>query len=171
MGLGLLGGTAARTLSGLGFSVAGWARSPRAIDGVECFHGADGLAPFLARTDILVVLLPLTRDTRHIVGRDALYALPRGARLVNCGRGGTVDEDALLAALNDGQISEATLDVFEREPLPSDHPFWGMDNVLVLPHTGSIAIPEVSAKDVVENIRRIRTGQPLLNVVDRAKGY
>lgn len=171
MGLGLLGGTAARTLAGLGFSVSGWARSPHAIEGVECFHGAAGLAPFLARTDILVVLLPLTRETRHIVGRDALYALPRGARLVNCGRGGTVDEDALLAALNDGQIGEATLDVFETEPLPADHPFWGMDNVLVLPHTGSIAIPEISARDVVENIRRVRAGEPLLNVVDRTKGY
>ncbi len=171
MGLGLLGGTAARTLAGLGFNVAGWARSPHTIDGVECFHGAPGLAPFLARTDILVVLLPLTKETRHIVGRDALYCLPRGAKLVNCGRGGTVDEAALLAALEDGHIAEATLDVFEQEPLPPDHPFWGMEQVLVLPHTGSIAIPEISARDVVDNIRRVRAGQPLLNVVDRVKGY
>jgi glyoxylate/hydroxypyruvate reductase A len=171
MGLGLLGGTAATTLAGLGFSVCGWARSPHAIDGVECFHGAAGLGDFLARTDILVVLLPLTKDTRHIVGRDALYRLPRGAKVINCGRGGTVDEAALLAALDDGQIGEATLDVFEQEPLPKDHPFWGMENVLVLPHTASIAIPEVAAKDVVENIRRVRAGAALLNIVDRAKGY
>jgi len=171
MGLGLLGGAAARTLAGLGFNVAGWARSRHAIEGVECFHGPAGLAPFLARSEILVVLLPLTAETRHIVGRDALYRLPRGARLVNCGRGGTVDEAALLAALEDGQIAEATLDVFEQEPLPPDHPFWGMDQVLVLPHTGSIAIPEISARDVVENIRRVHAGAPLLNVVDRARGY
>jgi len=171
MGLGLLGGTAARTLAGLGFAVAGWARSPHAIDRVECFHGAAGLGAFLARTDILVVLLPLTGDTRHIVGRDVLYRLPRGAKLVNCGRGGTVDEAALLDALRDGQIAEATIDVFEQEPLPPEHPFWGMEQVLVLPHTGSIAIPEISARDVVENIRRVRAGEPLLNIVDRARGY
>jgi glyoxylate/hydroxypyruvate reductase A len=171
MGLGLLGGTAAKTLAGLGFSVRGWARSAHVIDGVECFHGAAGLGDFLSKTDILVVLLPLTRDTRHIVGRDALYRLPRGAKVVNCGRGGTVDEDALLAALRDGQVGEATLDVFEVEPLPKDHPFWGMENVLCLPHTASIAIPEIAAKDVVENIRRVRAGEPFLNIVDRAKGY
>ncbi len=171
MGLGLLGGSAARMLAGMGFALAGWARSPHTIDGVECFHGAAGYGDFLARTDILVVLLPLTKETRHIVGRDALYKLPRGAKLVNCGRGGTVDEDALLAALRDGQISEATLDVFETEPLPREHPFWGMENVLCLPHTASIAIPEISAKDVVENIRRVRAGEPFLNIVDRAKGY
>ncbi|MBV8776180.1 MAG: glyoxylate/hydroxypyruvate reductase A, partial [Alphaproteobacteria bacterium] len=123
------------------------------------------------RTEILVCLLPLTRETRHIVGRDVLYRLPHGAKLVNCGRGGTVDEAALLDALNDGQIAEATLDVFESEPLPAEHPFWGMDNVLVVPHIGSIAVPEVAARDVVENIRRLATGEPLLNIVDRARGY
>jgi glyoxylate/hydroxypyruvate reductase A len=171
MGLGLLGGAAARALAGLGFAVAGWARSPHRIEGVECFHAAAGLDPFLARTEILVVLLPLTRETRHIVGRDALYRLPRGAKLINCGRGGTVDEVALLAALEDGQIAEATLDVFEEEPLPPEHPFWGMEQVLVLPHTASIAIPEISSRDVVENIRRVRAGEALLNIVDRTTGY
>jgi glyoxylate/hydroxypyruvate reductase A len=171
MGIGMLGGAAARMLSGIGFPVAGWGRSPRTIDGVETFHGAAGLAPFLARTEILVCLLPLTRETRHIVGRDALYQLPRGAKLIKCGRGGTVDEAALLAALEDGQIAEATLDVFENEPLPPDHPFWTMDQVLVLPHTASIAVPEIAARDVVENIRRLKTGQALLNIVDRRRGY
>jgi glyoxylate/hydroxypyruvate reductase A len=171
MGIGMLGGAAARMLAGIGFSVAGWGRSQRTIEGVETFHGAAGLAPFLARTEILVCLLPLTRETRHIVNRDALYQLPRGAKLINCGRGGTVDEAALLAAIKDGQIAEATLDVFETEPLPADHPFWAMEEVLVVPHIGSIAVPEVAARDVVENIRRLRTGQPLLNIVDRARGY
>ena len=171
MGIGMLGGAAARMLASIGFPVAGWGRSPRAIDGVETFHGAAGLAPFLARSEILVCLLPLTSETRHIVGRDALYRLPRGAKLVNCGRGGTVDEAALLTALEDGQIAEATLDVFESEPLPPEHPFWTMDQVLVVPHIGSIAVPEVAARDVVENIRRLRAGQSLLNIVDRARGY
>jgi glyoxylate/hydroxypyruvate reductase len=158
-------------LTGIGFPVTGWGRSPRTIDGVETFHGAAGLSTFLARTDILVTLLPLTAETRHIVDRDVLYQLPRGAKLINCGRGGTVDEAALLAALADGQIAEATIDVFETEPLPADHPFWGMEQVLVLPHIASIAVPEVAARDVVENIRRLRSGQTLLNIVDRARGY
>jgi glyoxylate/hydroxypyruvate reductase A len=171
MGIGMLGGAAARMVSSIGFPVAGWGRSSRTIDGVETFHGPGELAPFLARTEILVCLLPLTRATRHIVNRDVLYQLPRGAKLVNCGRGGTVDEAALLAALEDGQIAEATLDVFETEPLPPTHPFWRMDQVLVVPHIGSIAVPEIAARDVVENIRRLRTGQPLLNIVDRARGY
>jgi len=171
MGIGLLGGAAARMLAGIGFPVAGWGRSPRTIEGVETYHGAAGLAPFLARTDILVCLLPLTRETRHIVGRDVLYGLPRGAKLINCGRGGTVDETALLEALRDGQIGEATIDVFEEEPLPAEHPFWGMENVLVLPHIASIAVPEIAARDVVENIRRLRAGEKLLNIVDRARGY
>jgi glyoxylate/hydroxypyruvate reductase len=171
MGIGMLGGAAARMLASIGFPVAGWGRSPRAIEGVETFHGPEGLGPFLARTEILVCLLPLTPETRHIVNRDVLYRLPRGAKLVNCGRGGTVDETALLAALEDGQIAEATLDVFETEPLPPEHPFWGMNQVLVVPHIGSIAVPEIAARDVVENIRRLRAGQPLLNIVDRARGY
>jgi glyoxylate/hydroxypyruvate reductase A len=171
MGIGLLGGAAARMLQSIGFPVAGWGRSPRTIDGVETFHGAAGLGPFLARTEILVCLLPLTPETRYLVNRDVLYQLPRGAKLVNCGRGGTVDEAALLGALNDGQIAEATLDVFETEPLPANHPFWQMDNVLVLPHTASIAVPEIAARDVIENIRRLATGEPLLNIVDRTRGY
>ena len=171
MGIGLLGGAAARMLSAIGFPVAGWGRSPRTIEGVETYHGAAGLAPFLARSEILVCLLPLTRETRHIVGRDVLYGLPRGAKLVNCGRGGTVDEAALIAALDDGQISEATVDVFETEPLPADHKFWGMEQVLVLPHIASIAVPEIAARDVVENIRRLRAGEKLLNIVDRERGY
>jgi len=171
MGIGLLGGGAARMLASIGFRVAGWGRSPRTIEGIETYHGPERLAPFLARTEILVCLLPLTRETRHIVNRDALYALPRGAKLVNCGRGGTVDEAALLTALQDGQIAEATLDVFETEPLPETHPFWRMDQVLVLPHIASIAVPEIAARDVVENIRRLHQGLPLLNIVDRARGY
>jgi glyoxylate/hydroxypyruvate reductase len=171
MGIGLLGGAAARMLAGIGFPVAGWGRSPRTIDGIETYHGREGLVPFLARTDILVCLLPLTAETRHIVDRDVLYGLPRGAKVVNCGRGGTVDEAALLAALHDGQIAEATIDVFEEEPLPPESPFWGMEQVLVLPHIASIAVPEIAARDVVENIRRLRAGQPLLNIVDRERGY
>lgn len=171
MGLGVLGGAAARFVAALGFPVAGWSRSAKTISGVECFHGAHGLAPFLARSDILVVLLPLTRETRAFVGREVFDRLPRGAKFISCGRGGTVVEADLLEALGSGQIAEATLDVFAAEPLPPDHPFWGMEQVLVTPHCASAALPEVAAREVVENLRRLRSGEPLLHRVDRRRGY
>jgi glyoxylate/hydroxypyruvate reductase A len=171
MGLGRLGSAAARTLALLGFPTIGWSRTPRTIEGVESHHGSAGLAPFLAQTDILVVLLPLTATTRGIVDRAALDLLPRGACLVNCGRGGTVDEAALLAAIEDGQIAAATLDVFATEPLPAEHAFWRMEQVTITPHVASIAIPDVASAAVVENIRRLRAGMPLVNLVDRARGY
>ncbi len=170
MGLGTLGGAAAQFLAGLGFAVAGWSRSPKRIFGVSCFHGPEDLHPFLARSDILVVLLPLTAETRGIVGRDLLYRLPRGAKLVSCGRGPTIVEEDLVEALGSGQIAEATLDVFAEEPLPPDHPFWGMEQVLVTPHVASFAVPEIAARDVVENIRRLGAGEPLLHRVDRTRG-
>ena len=171
MGLGTLGGAAARFLASLGFRVAGWSRSPKSIPGVSCCHGADALPPFLAGSDILVVLLPLTPETRGLLGRDLLYRLPRGAKLVSCGRGPTIVEEDLVEALNSGQIAEATLDVFATEPLPADHPFWGMEQVLMTPHVASFAIPEIAARDVVENIRRLHAGEPLLHLVERDRGY
>ncbi len=171
MGLGLLGGGAARCLAEQGFDVAGWSRSPKRIPGVSSFTGRDSLASFLARTDILVNLLPLTAATRGLLDRDLLYLLPRGARLVSCGRGETVVEADLLRALEEGQIAGATLDVFAEEPLPAEHPFWAMEGVLITPHCASAAIPEIAAKSVVENIRRLRAGKPLLHRVDRRRGY
>lgn len=171
MGLGVLGRAAARFVAGLGFPVAGWSRSPKSIPGVSSFYGPQGLAPFLAATDILVVLLPLTAGTRALVGREIFDRLPRGAKLVSCGRGPTIVEEDLLKALRSGQIAEATLDVFAAEPLPSDHPFWGMEQVLITPHCASSAQPEIAAREVVENIRRLRSGEPLLHRVDRGRGY
>jgi glyoxylate/hydroxypyruvate reductase A len=171
MGLGVLGGPAARTLAELGFPVKGWARSQRTIPGVETFSGGDGLLPFLAGLDILVSLLPATPQTAGLVDRRVFHGLPRGAKFINCGRGSTVNEPDLIAALRDGQIAEATLDVAEIEPLPQDHPFWDMEQVMITPHLASIAVPETASVDVVENIRRLGTGEPLLNLVDRQRGY
>ncbi len=171
MGLGNLGATAASELARQGFKVAGWARSPKAIEGVESFHGPAGLAPFLARTEILAVMLPLTPQTDGLLDAKALAMLPRGAKIINVGRGRLVDEDALIAAIRSGQIAEATLDVFRTEPLPADSPLWDFDQVLVTPHLASVAIPRTAARQVAENLRRVKAGEPLINVVDPQRGY
>lgn len=171
LGLGELGLAAARACTALGFPVQGWTRSPREVPGIETFHGEDGLAAMLARTDILVCLLPLTPQTRGIVNARTLALLPRGAFLLNPARGGHVVADDLLAALDSGHVAAAALDVFEPEPLPADHPFWAHPHVLVTPHAASITIPSSAAPQVVDNIRRAREGQPLINLVDFATGY
>ena len=171
MGLGNLGAMAAHELARQGFRVAGWARSPKNLEGIESFHGQDGLAPFLARSEIVVVMLPLTPETDGILGAKALAQLPRGAKLVNVGRGNLIDEKALIACLHSGQIAEATLDVFQIEPLPAESALWGFDQVLVTPHLASVAIPRTAARQVAENLRRLSSGEPLLNVVDPGRGY
>jgi glyoxylate/hydroxypyruvate reductase A len=171
MGLGNLGAMAAQELVRQGFKVSGWARSPKRIDGLESFHGKDGLAPFLAKSEILVVMLPLTPETDGLLDAKALAKLPHGAKLINVGRGRLVDEDALIAALRSGQIAEATLDVFREEPLPADSPLWEFDQVLVTPHLASVAIPRTASRQVAENLRRLQNGEPLHNVVDPQRGY
>ncbi len=171
LGLGELGTAAARTLAELNFAVAGWSRRPKALDGIETFAGADGLHPFLARTDILVCLLPLTTETRGIIDARALAALPRDATLINVARGGHVVDDDLLAALDSGQLGRAVLDVFNTEPLPAEHPYWTHPRVVVMPHVAAETDPATATAQVVENLRRLRAGEPLRNVVDRAAGY
>ncbi|WP_417516342.1 2-hydroxyacid dehydrogenase [Minwuia sp.] len=171
MGLGELGGDAARHLAILGFDTAGWSRSPKKVDGVTCFSGADGLPDFLARTEILICLLPLTEQTRGIVDRKLLSGLPRGATFINGGRGGHVVEEDLLAMLDEGHVSEATLDVFQTEPLPEDSPFWKHPQVTVTPHIAAFSDPRALVEQVVENIRRDQAGQPLINRVDPDRGY
>lgn len=171
LGLGELGTPAAEALAGMGYAVTGWARSAKAIPGVRCLHGRAGLEQALAETDTLVVLLPLTPDTRGLLGARELALLPRGANLINAGRGPVIDEPALLAALGSGQVGEATLDVFETSPLPPGHPFWGMENVFITPHLASITVPEAAAQDVAESIRRVMRGQAPLHQVDAGRGY
>ncbi|BAF89463.1 putative dehydrogenase [Azorhizobium caulinodans ORS 571] len=171
MGLGELGATAAHEIARFGYPVKGWSRTPKALPGIECHHGLEALPQFLAQTDILVVMLPLTPETRHIVNAERLAMLPKGAKFINVARGPIVDEPALVAALQSGHISEASLDVFEEEPLPEASPLWGMDNVLITPHLASIALPRSAAAQIAENIRRIRAGQPVLNRVDPSRGY
>lgn len=171
MGLGVLGQDAGAKLAALGFPVAGWSRTPKAVPEVESFAGDAMLPAFLARTDILVCLLPLTPATKGILNRHTLSLLPRGACVINAARGGHVVDADLLGALDSGQIAHATLDVFNEEPLPPEHPFWTHPAVTVTPHIASVTEPESAAARVAENIRRLRAGAPLLDLVDRRAGY
>ena len=171
LGLGELGSPAAKALADLGFDVRGWSRSAKTIEGVKCSAGLDTLDGFLTEIEILVVMLPLTADTRGLLDGRRLSLLPQGAKLINTSRGAVVDEAALIGALQFGQIAEATLDVFTVEPLPADHVFWRMDNVLITPHLASITVPETAAREVAESIRRVRAGLPPLHQIDPRRGY
>lgn len=171
MGLGVLGSAVLGKLRGFGFPCAGWSRSPRDLEGIDCYSGEDALAAFLARTDILVCLLPLTESTRGILDRRLFEALPRGAALINVGRGGHLVQDDLLGALDAGRLSAAILDVTEPEPLPPEHPLWTHPRVVVTPHIAAETQPETAVDAVLDNIRRHRRGEPLVGLVDRERGY
>jgi glyoxylate/hydroxypyruvate reductase A len=171
LGLGDLGRDAARALVGLGFAVAGWGRRPRELPGIALFTGAGGLAALLARTDILVNLLPLTDDTRGILDAAALSQLPAGASLINVARGGHVVEADLLRALDDSHLAHAILDVFAEEPLPADHPFWRHPRVTVLPHVAAYSDARSGAAIVAANVARFRAGEPVEHLVDWSAGY
>lgn len=171
LGLGELGLSAARALTGLGFDVAGWSRGPREVEGVTCFHGADGLQALLARTDILVCLLPLTEETEDILNAKLFDALPRGAQLINVARGRHLVDADLIAALDRGQLAHATLDVFRQEPLPASHPFWTHSRIDVTPHCSALTNPVTAAGAIAANILRHREGLPLHGLVDIRRGY
>jgi glyoxylate/hydroxypyruvate reductase len=176
LGLGELGRDSAEVLARIGFQVAGWSRSPKSVPGIECFHGAQGLAPFLARTDILVALMPLTDETRGILNRKLFTGLARNGVLgkpvvINAGRGGLQVEADLLSALDDGTLGGATLDVFETEPLPPSSPLWSHPAVTITPHNAADSSPGAIAEDIASQILAYEAGKPLRNVVDRKKGY
>ena len=171
LGLGVLGADAAAHLCALEFDVAGWSRSAKALDGIESFHGTDGLAAFLARTEILVNLLPLTPETTGIINAENLSQLPKGAVVINAARGPHVVDDDLIRALDDCHIAAATLDVFHTEPLPADHPFWAHPKINITPHAASLTVQETAAVAIADNIRRIRAGEPPAPIVDPETGY
>lgn len=171
LGLGVLGEALSRKLVDFGFSVAGWSRTRRHLEGVTSFAGAAEMTDFLGRCDILVCLLPLTPETRGILNADLFAKLPRGARLVNVGRGAHLNQEDLLAALESGQLSAVMLDVTTPQPLPSDHPLWRDPRVLITPYVASMTQPETAVEVVLDNLRRYRSGEPLVGLVDRARGY
>jgi glyoxylate/hydroxypyruvate reductase len=176
MGLGVLGSDAARKLRLVGFDVAGWSRTRKALDGLATFVGPDELDPFLARSDILVCLLPLTPATRGMLNAKLFRRLPRDGRLggpvvINAARGGLQVERDLLSCLDDGTLRGATLDVFEEEPLPADSLLWTHPAVTVTPHNAAMSHPESIGAQVAAQIRRFEAGAPLDNVVDRRLGY
>ena len=171
MGMGALGSHVAPKLVNLGFQVASWSRSLKAVEGVTSFHGDEHLDGFLRICNILVCLLPLTPQTRGIINRRTLSLLPRGAYLINAGRGAHVVDDDLLHALDSDWLAGATLDVFNEEPLPPDHPFWTHPKVTVTPHNAADSIPAHVAPQIVDNIRRLQNGQPILRLGDYARGY
>jgi len=171
LGLGELGGDAARALSALHFNVLGWSRSPKMIDGVTCLHGSDGFDEIVARSQTLICLLPLTAETEGILNADVFARMPAGSVVINCARGGHVVDEELLASLENGHLSRAVLDVFHHEPPDRTHPFWTHPKVTMTPHMASLTVPQSAARYMADNIRRVERGQPPLNVIDLNKGY
>lgn len=171
LGLGELARAVLARLQGLGFRLSGWSRTLRNIPGVDCHAGMAALPAFLAGCDILVCLLPLTAETRGILCRDLFAALPRGAALVNVGRGGHLVQQDLLQALEDGWLSAAILDVAEPEPLPAGHPFWTHPRIWLTPHIASMTQPETAVESVLANLERYARGERMTGLVDRAQGY
>jgi glyoxylate/hydroxypyruvate reductase A len=171
MGLGVLGGEVATRLTANGFSVRGWSVRQKNIAGVHCYAGTEAQAAFTDGLRCLICLLPLTNETKSILNSRLFERLAKGAAVINAGRGGHLVEADLLAALDNGQLGGAMLDVFDEEPLPSSHLFWRNNRILITPHVAAISDAESGAPIIAANIRRALSGEPLLNVVDRFRGY
>ena len=171
LGLGTLGTACGIALKRLGFNVRGWSRREKRVDGIICFYGDDQVDSSLMDADIVVLLLPDTPLTQNILNQHTLNLLKRGAFVLNPGRGPLIDDDALLAALDSGQIEHATLDVFRIEPLPKNHQYWSNNKVTVIPHKASETRPKTASQVIAMNIERAENGQELLYLVDRENGY
>jgi glyoxylate/hydroxypyruvate reductase A len=171
LGLGKLGVPVLRALRQLGFPVRGWSRTPKDLPGVETFAGMDTLDAFLAGTQVLVSLLPLTPDTTHLLDRARLSKLPAGAYLINVARGAQVAEPDLLALIRAGHIAGATLDVFRNEPLPAPHPFWSEPRITITPHVSALTVRQEAVRQIAGKIALLERGEPVADVVDRRRGY
>ena len=171
LGFGQLGQDAARKLKALGFDVAGWSRSAKDVSGFLTFAGPQGLDALLARSEIIVSLLPMTAETENILDASLFARLPRGAAIVNVGRGRQLVEADLLAVLDSGQLSAAVLDVFREEPLPPAHPFWRHPRIIVTPHVAAETHPPTAAAIIAQAIDDLEAGRPVAHLIDRRRGY
>lgn len=171
LGLGELGQAVGQALAALNFQVTGWSRTQKDFSGVTCLSRDGGLRQALDAAEILVVLLPLTAATEDLLNAERLGWMPKGAVVINPGRGPLIDDAALIAALDRGHLAHATLDVFREEPLPSEHAFWAHRQVTVTPHVASATRPTTAVQLIAENIRRGEAGEPFLHLVDRSQGY
>ncbi|MBV9824215.1 MAG: glyoxylate/hydroxypyruvate reductase A [Alphaproteobacteria bacterium] len=171
LGFGALGQVAAQRLRAIGFEVAGWSRSPKQVPDFATYSGKDGLDALLRRSEIVVCLLPLTPQTTGILNAAAFARMPRGAAIVNAGRGGHLVEADLIPALDSGQLAGAVLDVFQEEPLPADHPFWRHSRIVVTPHVAAETHPETAVNIIRDAISCCEAGRTIPNRVDLARGY
>lgn len=171
MGLGAIGQVIGKLLVKNGFRVTGWSKSKKEVEGIKSFYGQDQRKDFLNTAEILVCILPLTPETHGILNREVFADLPKGAYLINIGRGAQLNEQDLLDALQDEQLSGATLDVFETEPLPKGHPFWQHDQIRITPHIAGNSHPKLAAVDVLANYQAMKKGTQLIHTIDLNKGY
>ena len=171
LGLGALGTAVATALSGVGFKVKGWSQTPKIIKNIASFSGRNGLPRVLESSQILILLLPLTPNTKFMMNSQTLNLLPKDAIIINSGRGQLINDDDLLAAFDSGHISHATLDVFSKEPLPTTHPYWNHPKVTVTPHIAAHTRPQSSADTIAQNIVKIRRGESPTGLVNPTKFY
>ena len=171
LGMGVLGTAAAAALLPFGFPLAGWSRTRKNVAGVDSYAGSAELDAFLARCQVLVCLLPLTRETRGVLDRRALSQLPVGAHLVNVARGALIVDDDLLALLDQGRLGGATLDVFHDEPLPAAHPFWHHPRISITPHVSAVTLVEESVAQIAAKITRLEAGLPINDIVNPERDF
>jgi glyoxylate/hydroxypyruvate reductase len=174
MGLGVLGERVSRALAQFDFPVNGWSRSPKTIEGVQCFSGdagGQGFQDFLAASRILVCLLPLTAETRGIMNLDTLSRLRTGGYVINVARGSHLVDGDLITLIDNGHLAGATLDVFHTEPLPADHPFWKHSKITVTPHTSARTLREESIAQIAGKVRAVERGERVAGIVDPLRGY
>jgi len=171
MGVGEIGRYVAAQLKQMGFAVHAWAQSVKPDCSIKVYAGSENLDAFLNETDMLVCLLPATKQTRGLLNKQILAKLPEGASLINVARGSILVEEDLLELINSGHLSRASLDVFSQEPLPKEHPFWKHSKIDITPHVASITNPKTVASQLVENYHRAMRGEALLHAVSREKGY
>jgi len=171
MGLGVLGERVAKALAQFDFPINGWSRSPKAIEGVRGFAGAEQFNDFLAASRVLVNLLPLTPDTANVINKDTLARLQPGAYVINVARGAHLVDEDLLAAIESGHVAGATLDVFRTEPLPAGHAFWNHPRITITPHTSARTLRDESIAQIARKMAALQRGEAVAGVVNPGRGY